>query len=52
MLELSMVVSVYDRLCGASVCWLAELAFCEFRESNVEAGPKGVGKSELGFLLF
>lgn len=30
MLEFSMVVLVYDRLCGAGVCWLAELAFCEF----------------------
>lgn len=42
MLEFSMVVLVYDRLCGAGICWLAELALCEFREGHVEAGAKGV----------
>lgn len=30
MLEFSMVVLMYDRLCGAGICWLAELAFCKF----------------------
>lgn len=50
MLEFPMVVLVYDRLCGAGVCWLAELAFCEFRESNVEAGAKGVRYAKLDFL--
>ena len=29
-LEFSMVVLVYDRLCRAGVCWLAELALGEF----------------------
>lgn len=29
-LEFSAVVLVYDRLCGTGVCWLAELASCEF----------------------
>lgn len=42
-----MVVFVYDRLCGAGVCWLAELAFCEFGEGDVEAGAEGVRNAKL-----
>lgn len=49
-LELSVVVFVYDRLCGAGVCRLAELALGEFMESDVKARAKGVCNSEL-FLL-
>lgn len=51
MLEFSMVIFMYDRLCGAGVCWLAELACCELRESNVEAGAKGVRNAKLDFLV-
>ena len=49
-LEFSMVVFVYDRLCGTGVSRLTELAFGEFRNSNVETGAKGVCNSELNHL--
>lgn len=49
-LEFSVVVLVYDGLCGAGVCRLAEPAVEEFRESNVETGPKCVYNSELNHL--
>ena len=49
-LELSMVVFVYDRLRGAGVCRLAELALGKFIESDVKARAKSVCNSEL-FLL-
>ena len=42
-----MVVLVYDGLCGAGVCWLAELAFCKLGEGDVEAGAKGVRNAKL-----
>lgn len=42
-----MVVFVDDRLGGAGVCGLAELAFCEFGEGNVEAGAEGVRNAQL-----
>ena len=48
-LEFSMVIFVYDGLCGAGVR-LSELAFCEFRERNVKASTKCVCNSELGSL--
>ena len=47
MLQFSMVVLVDDRLGGAGVCWLAELAFCEFGEGNVEAGAEGIRNAQL-----
>lgn len=49
-LEFSVVVLVYDGLCGAGICRLAEPAVGEFRESNVETGPKGVCNSKLNHL--
>lgn len=49
-LEFSVVVLVYDGLCGAGVCRLTEPAVGEFRESNVETGPKGVCNPELNHL--
>lgn len=42
-----MVVFVYNGLCGGGVCWLAELAFREFGEGDVEAGAKGVRNAKL-----
>ena len=48
-LEFSMVIFVYDGLCGAGVR-LSELAFCEFRKGNVKASTKCVCNSELGSL--
>lgn len=42
-----MVVLVNDRLGGTGVCGLAELAFCEFGEGNVEAGAEGVRNAQL-----
>ena len=50
MLELSVVVLVYDRLGGAGVGRLAEPALCEFLESNVKAGAKGVCNPKLSHL--
>ena len=46
-----MVVFVYDRLCGAGVRRLAELALGEFVESDVKARAKGVCNSELVLLV-
>ena len=46
-LELSVVVFVYDRLGGAGVCRLAELALGEFIKSHVKARAKGVSNSKL-----
>ena len=51
MLELSVVVFVYDRLGGAGVCWLAEFTLGEFVEGDVKARAKGVCNSELVFLV-
>ena len=48
-LEFSMVIFVYDGLCGAGVR-LSELAFCKFREGNVKASTKCVCNPELGSL--
>ena len=50
MLELSVVVLVYDRLGGAGFGRLAEPALGEFLESNVKAGAKGVCNSKLSDL--
>lgn len=49
-LEFSVVVLVYNGLCSASACRLAEPAAGEFRESNVDTGSKGVYNSELNHL--
>ena len=50
-LELSVVVLVYDRLCGAGICRLAEFALGELVESDVKARAKGVSNPELFSLV-
>ena len=46
-----MVVLVDDRLGGAGVCGLAEFAFCEFGEGDVEAGAECVSNAQLDNFL-
>ena len=50
-LKLSVVVFVYDRLCSAGVCRLAEFALGELVESDVKTRAKGVSNSELFSLV-